>query len=318
MSRRVLPALSALALAAAPLVVNAPSTALPAPEVADTVCIDHGSGERVSKPGVRDGGEVTAAQAAAMQADLGARLAAKGYATTSQGATQDPDAAVSLDAGTVTVDVHVHAIDVGAETARQAEVDRQIRVLNDAYQGTAFRFSLVSVDYPTTTGWTMLTPGTRAERAMKQSLRQGGADDLNMYLTTLGDDLLGWATFPKSYDSQSLMDGVVVEVNSLPGRKAFKGAYDEGDTATHEIGHWLGLFHTFQNGCSNTGDYVADTPAERSPAFRCPVGRDTCDTPGQDPIHNFMDYTYDSCMTHFTAGQAQRMAEQWMAYRDGR
>jgi hypothetical protein len=318
MSRLALSVVSALALAATPLLVSTPANAQPAPEAADAACIDHDADARVSRPGARDGGEVTAAQAAAMQADLAARLAAKGFATTSQGKASVPAEAVGLAAGSVTIGVHVHAIDAGADTAGQAEIDRQIRVLNAAYEGTAFQFSLASVDYPTTSGWTMLTPGSRAERAMKQGLRQGGGDDLNMYLTTLGDDLLGWATFPKSYDSQSLMDGVVVEVNSLPGRKAFKGAYDEGDTATHEIGHWLGLYHTFQNGCSNNGDYVADTPAERSPAFRCPVGRDTCDAPGLDPIQNFMDYTYDSCMTEFTPGQAQRMAEQWVAYRHGR
>lgn len=318
MSRRVLSALSALALASVPLLVGVPVTALPAPESAGTTCVDHASGERVSKPGVRDGGEVSAAQGAAMQADLSGRLAAKGYVTTSQGAATGAGSAIGLAAGSISIDVHVHALDAGANTARAAEIDRQIRVLNNAYQGTAFRFSLASVDYPTTTGWTILTPGSRAERAMKQGLRQGGADDLNVYLTTLGADLLGWATFPRSYDSQSLMDGVVVEVNSLPGRKAFKGAYDEGDTATHEVGHWLGLYHTFQNGCSNNGDYVADTPSERSPAFQCPVGRDTCDAPGMDPIHNFMDYTYDACMTQFTPGQAQRMVEQWVAYRDGR
>jgi Pregnancy-associated plasma protein-A len=319
MTRRVLSALSALALAAAPLLVGTPASAPAALETStDVACVDHGSDARVSKPGARDGGEVTAAQAAAMQADLNSRLAARGQATTSQGPASGGGAAVSLAAASVSIDVHVHAIAAAGDTARPAEIDRQIRVLNSAYEGTAFQFSLASVDYPTTTGWTMLTPGSRAERAMKQTLRLGGGDDLNMYLTTLGDDLLGWATFPKSFDSQSLMDGVVVEVNSLPGRKAFKGAYDEGDTATHEIGHWLGLYHTFQNGCSNNGDYVADTPAERSPAFRCPVGRDTCDAPGLDPIHNFMDYTYDSCMTQFTSGQAQRMAEQWVAYRDGR
>ena len=78
-----------------------------------------------------------------------------------------------------------------------------------------------------------------------------------------------------------------------------------------------GVSATFAHGCSAVNDGVADTPREAYPQFDCPVGADTCGAPGADPIHNFMDYTQDSCMDMFTQGQADRMSDAWQDFRAG-
>jgi hypothetical protein len=222
-----------------------------------------------------------------------------------------------------TINVYVHVIRNGTGIANgdvpAAQINDQIDVLNDASAPWGWSFNLVSVDRTTNATWYTMTPGSTAERDAKAALRQGTADDLNLYTANIGQGLLGWATFPSDYQRAPSNDGVVILYSSLPGGSAVP--YDEGDTATHEVGHWMGLYHTFQGGCNERrGDLVADTNAERSPAFGCPIGRDSCKgrkAPGDDPIHNFMDYTDDDCMFEFTSGQDVRMDAQFTAYRLG-
>jgi len=227
--------------------------------------------------------------------------------------------------GPVTVPVAFHVIrrDLTPEGGNvpASQIAAQMKVLNDSFSGrtggarTGFRFELESVDRTTARKWFHLT-GYGQDAAMKAALKVGGPDTLNIYSANLGALLLGYAYLAQDADEVGVLDGVVIHYKSLPDA-GFAGfdIYDEGDTATHEVGHWFDLLHTFEGGCESPGDHVADTAPEASPAFNCPTGRDTCPGGGLDPITNFMDYSQDSCMYAFTPGQATRMQQAWAAYR---
>ncbi|MEK6644051.1 MAG: zinc metalloprotease [Planctomycetota bacterium] len=226
-------------------------------------------------------------------------------------------------AGSVTISVWFHVIRKGTGISNgdipDSQITSQISVLNNAYNGstggnnTPFRFVLAGTTRTTNTTWYTMSPGSSAEASAKAALRHGDARTINIYSCSPGGGLLGWATFPWSYAGSPTKDGVVILYSSVPGGTA--APYNLGDTATHEVGHWLGLYHTFQGGCSANNDYVTDTARERSAAFGCPTGRNTCTQTGNDPITNFMDYTDDSCMFLFTAGQASRADSLVLQYR---
>ncbi|KAK3938624.1 hypothetical protein QBC46DRAFT_264939, partial [Diplogelasinospora grovesii] len=128
-------------------------------------------------------------------------------------------------------------------------------------------------------------------------------------------DKLGFCVLPKQGavgTDYFWNDACHIALAAVPGYQPennVQGQYNGGNTAVHEVGHWFRLLHTFTGGadCGGPGDMVDDTPSEASLAFGCPVGRDTCRAPGQDPIHNYTDYSDDACLTEFTAGQVNRM-----------
>ncbi|GAA1609414.1 MULTISPECIES: zinc metalloprotease [Kribbella] len=220
-----------------------------------------------------------------------------------------------LAAASVPVYVHVMLSTSGAGDVTDNQIAQQIAELNQDYAGqessqaanTGFSFYLAGTDRIKNDQWHKDKQSTQ----YRSQTRQGGKNALNIWLVDFS--YLGIATFPWDYAKNPKIDGIRVQYSSLPGGSATN--YNEGKTASHEAGHWFGLYHTFQGGCTSTNDSVADTPAQSSASSGCPTGRDSCSLPGLDPIHNYMDYSYDSCYNQFTPGQSSRMSDMWTAYR---
>jgi hypothetical protein len=231
----------------------------------------------------------------------------------------DRKGVTKAEAGAVTasipVYVHVMRDAKGNGDVTDQAIRDQIAVLNETYAGqesstasnTGFSFTLAGTFRYNNNQW----HSDRQSTTYRAQTRKGGANALNMWLVDFR--YLGIATFPWDYDRNPSIDGIRVHYDSLPGGGIAN--YNLGETATHEAGHWLGLYHTFQGGCTSTNDEVSDTPAQSSATNGCPAGRDSCSLPGLDPIHNYMDYSYDSCYTEFTSGQSSRMGSMFTAYR---
>jgi Pregnancy-associated plasma protein-A len=244
---------------------------------------------------------ISAAEQRAITRRTNTRLAARGVTS--------PRAigSTAIVARTVPVYVHVMRDAAGAGDVTNLQITRQIAVLNRDYAEVGVSFNLIDTSRYDNTIWHQ--DGQSAQyRALT---RVGGARALNIWLVDSAE--LGIATFPWDYARQGAVDGIRVNYESLPGGSIIH--FNEGGTATHETGHWLGLFHTFQGGCTRRNDQVDDTPAQATPTRGCPASRDSCRLPGDDPFHNYMDYSWDSCYSEFTPGQDARINRMWAAYR---
>ncbi|KAL4940990.1 hypothetical protein BDV06DRAFT_9688 [Aspergillus oleicola] len=237
---------------------------------------------------------------------------------------------------------HIVSSEANSDAVSDGMIATQLSYLQDAYQNATISYRLEGVTRQINDKWAR----NEDELAMKDALRKGSYQTLNVYfqsdlqVTTgpaaqdrhlvlseqLSSSVLGFCTLPdpsingSSPRSSYVKDGCSVLAKTMPGGSLTH--YNRGGTAIHEIGHWNGLLHTFEGeSCSadNEGDYIDDTPQESVPTDGCPVRKDSCpDSPGLDPVNNFMDYSSDECYESFTQEQVKRMRDMWYTMRAGK
>jgi hypothetical protein len=148
---------------------------------------------------------------------------------------------------------------------------------------------------------------------------------INIYSNNASGNL-GYVPFLPADGGGSLVgtaqDRVVVLWDTIGRNSPFGPPYDQGRTVAHEVGHYLGLEHTFTGSCAvptspacySNGDLICDTPPQSSQTFGCPVGATSC-SGALNPIRNYMNYTDDTCMEEFTPEQVNRMRCTLVNYR---
>ena len=200
-------------------------------------------------------------------------------------------------------------------------LNRQMAVLNEAYSGstasagidTRIRFEKKSHRFIDSSMYAGNCRGLSS--SLRATHAYADSSIINVF-TCPADGYLGWAYLPWQYSEGSKYQIILIHPQTMPG-----GSYSGlnlGDTLVHEMGHYLGLLHTFagNSGSCDKDDKVDDTPLEATPNYGCSAGRDTCpNDAGLDPIWSFMDYSKDACMNRFSAGQVERMRDLILAHR---
>lgn len=245
----------------------------------------------------------------------------------------------------ITIPVIVHVIHNGegvgsGPNITMAQVQSQIDVLNEDFRRTGagannhpsgadteIQFAMARVNPD---GAIMNEPGIHRvnggrpfwdfdaiQTILKSSTIWDPTRYLNMWTVNFGGDaenLLGYAQFPSLSDLPGMQqngglastDGVVMGYKFFGRTGNVQSPYDRGRTATHEVGHWLGLRHIWGDGGCDVDDFCADTPNAGKPNYQCVQGN-SCGTASGDMIQNYMDYTPDFCMNLFTGDQKARM-----------
>lgn len=243
----------------------------------------------------------------------------------------------------VTIPLVFHVIhNYGEENISREQILDQVRILNEDFRRqnadaskTRAIFKSRAVDVEVEFKLVTKDPNGNCTDGITRTvshLTYGGDDevkkiirwDVSKYLNiwvinnigitpSTGGEVLGYAQFP--FDDDKTTDGIVV-THRFVGSIGTSDANNAGRTLTHEVGHWLGLFHPFQNStinddcggsnCATSGDRVCDTPPVLKASFGCPLGNNSCtnDSPDElDNVENYMDYGNGSCLNMFTAGQ---------------